>query len=446
MNTYVLIIEGIILLLLLSMSAFFSGSETAFFSLNAMQLQRVKSRYPRHAAWISLQIRNPSRLLSTLLIGNTLVNIAVSNIGYSLIDAIPGIGHYSAVISIVVVTIVLLIFGEVAPKRYAIVHAERLLPIFTPIVRFWMVVLRPLEILMTTLTKRIEHTLKPERKSLSDEELLTAVELGAETGVLDEEERSMVDGIMRLSEMSASDVMIPRVDIEGLDLDDPPEEHLETARRTQYHYLPVYRETPDAIEGFLDVPRYLLDPQHNLRRATMAALFVPETVTLDDLLITLQRNQLHIACVLDEYGGTAGLISRGDILETITGEILLANEQETPEIQPLGENRWLIDGSTSLDEINHELDLDLDAEGVDRIAGWVTAQAGRFLRAGEAVEAQGCRVQVRRLRKLRIEQVILERLPHPTPDQIVDADSDEVESDTDETYMETDETYAGEEA
>ena len=299
---------------------------------------------------------------------------------------------------------------------------------------------------MTTLTKRIEHTLKPERKSLSDEELLTAVELGAETGVLDEEERSMVDGIMRLSEMSASDVMIPRVDIEGLDLDDPPEEHLETARRTQYHYLPVYRETPDAIEGFLDVPRYLLDPQHNLRRATMAALFVPETVTLDDLLITLQRNQLHIACVLDEYGGTAGLISRGDILETITGEILLANEQETPEIQPLGENRWLIDGSTSLDEINHELDLDLDAEGVDRIAGWVTAQAGRFLRAGEAVEAQGCRVQVRRLRKLRIEQVILERLPHPTPDQIVDADSDEVESDTDETYMETDETYAGEEA
>ena len=135
MNTYVLIIEGIILLLLLSMSAFFSGSETAFFSLNAMQLQRVKSRYPRHAAWISLQIRNPSRLLSTLLIGNTLVNIAVSNIGYSLIDAIPGIGHYSAVISIVVVTIVLLIFGEVAPKRYAIVHAERLLPICTPVVR-----------------------------------------------------------------------------------------------------------------------------------------------------------------------------------------------------------------------------------------------------------------------------------------------------------------------
>ena len=227
----------------------------------------------------------------------------------------------------------------------------------------------------------------------------------------------MVDGIMRLSEMTASDVMIPRVDIEGLDLEDSPADHLATARRTHYHYLPVYRGTPDAIEGLLDVPRYLLDPEHNLRQATFAALFVPETIALDDLLITLQRNHLHIACVLDEFGGTAGLISRGDILETITGEILLGSEQESPEIQTLDENRWLIDGSTSLDEINHELDLELDAEGVDRIGGWVTAQAGRFLHAGEAVEAQGCRVQIRRLRKLRIEQVILERLVNPTADQ-----------------------------
>ena len=424
MNALAIIVEGAFLLLLLALSAFFSSAETAFFSLNALQVQRIKDRHPRHAPWIGAQIRQPARLLSTLLIGNTLVNIAISSLGYAIIDAIPVVSRYSALIAIPLMTIILLIFGEVAPKRYAIAHAERLVQLYSPAIRFWMVVLRPLGLFLAALTTRVERSLKPEPRSLTDEELLTAVELGAETGVLDEEERSMVDGIMRLSEMTASDVMTPRVDIEGLDLEDTPAEHLEAARRTHYHYLPVYRETPDAIEGFLDVPRYLLDPEHNLRQATFAALFVPETIALDDLLITLQRNHLHIACVLDEFGGTAGLISRGDILETITGEILLGSEQEAPEIQPLAENRWLIDGSTSLDEINHELDIDLDAEGVDRIGGWVTAQARRFLRAGEAVEAQGCRVQVRRLRKLRIEQVILERLPRPTPDQYADADDD----------------------
>ena len=417
MSLLAFITAGVALLPLIILSAFFSSAEPAFFALNAVQVQRMKNRNPAQGAWIAEQISRPTRLLSTLLIGNTLVNIAISSLGYAVIDAIPGIGHYSPVVAVPVMTLLLLIFGEVAPKRYAITHAERLTTLFVPMLRFWMTALNPLALFLAAVTRHAERSLQPERKSLSDEELLTAVELGAETGVLDEEERSMVDGIMRLSEMTASDVMIPRVDIEGLDLEDSPADHLATARRTHYHYLPVYRGTPDAIEGLLDVPRYLLDPEHNLRQATFAALFVPETIALDDLLITLQRNHLHIACVLDEFGGTAGLISRGDILETITGEILLGSEQESPEIQTLDENRWLIDGSTSLDEINHELDLELDAEGVDRIGGWVTAQAGRFLHAGEAVEAQGCRVQVRRLRKLRIEQVILERLANPTADQ-----------------------------
>ena len=426
MTALSLFLTGSFLLLLFLLSAFFSSAETAFFSLNAIQVQRLKGYNRQRGAWIAAQLNQPARLLSTLLIGNTLCNITISGLGYLLIAAIPGLNRYSAAISIPVVTILLLVFGEVAPKRYAIANAERLVARFTPLLRFWMVALRPLSLLLGLLSRGARQSFRPERRSLSDEELLTAVSLGAESGALDEEERSMVDGIMRLSEMSASDVMIPRVDIDAIDLEDSHAEHLALAQRVTHHYLPVYRGTPDAIEGFLDVPRFLLDPEHNLRRATAAALFVPETVTLDDLLITLQRNRLHIACVLDEYGGTAGLISRGDILEMITGEIQLDTESEPPEIEALAANRWLIDGNTSLDEINHELDLELEADGADRIAGWVTAMAGRFLRAGEAVEAQGCRVQVRRLRKLRIEQVILERLDQPTADQFAE-DDDEYE-------------------
>lgn len=417
MATFVIILQWLLLLLLIALSAFFSGTETALFSLSAIQVQRLRSRHARSGARVAELLRQPTSLLSTLLVGNTLVNVAIASLGYAIIDGLEPLRPYSAVIAIPVMTVVLLIFGELVPKRLAIVNAERLAPPLSAVLLFWLRLFKPLRFVLETLTAGLQRLLRPERRSLSDEELLTAVEMGAEEGALDEEERSMVSGIMRLSEMQASDVMTPRVDMVGLDLDEPPAVQLDRARATRYRHLPVFRHTPDAIEGFLDVTRYLLDPDHDIRRAATPALFVPETAALDDLLITLQRSRRHIACVLDEYGGTAGLVSRGDILEIVTGEIPLGASQETPEIQAQGENRWLIEGSTSLDEINHELDLELEAEGADRIAGWVVAQAGRFLRAGESVEAQGCRVQVRRLRRMRIEQVLLERLGRPTADQ-----------------------------
>ena len=220
----------------------------------------------------------------------------------------------------------------------------------------------------------------------------------------------MVDGIMRLSELKASDAMTPRVDLVGIDLDDPPERQLAAARQARFLHLPVYRRTPDAIEGFLDVARYLLDPAHEVRKAATPALFVPENVTLDDLLITFQRNDREIACVLDEYGGTAGVVTRGDVLEFVVKGVERTTAARKPPIEPLGIGSWLVEGAAVLDEVNHELGTRLEAEGADRIAGWVAFHAGRLLKAGESVEAQGCRATVRRLRNHRIEQVQLELL------------------------------------
>ena len=165
------------------------------------------------------------------------------------------------------------------------------------------------------------------------------------------------------------------------------------------------------VEGFLDVPRYLIDPDHALRRHIAAALFVPENISLDDLLITFQRERTPIACVLDEYGGTAGLITRGDILELLTGGDEPSLRPEAQSIRRNGETGWIIDGKTSLEEINHELDLELDADDSDRISGWCTFHSGSLLRVGETVMAQGCRVRVLRMRKRRIDQVMLEVLP-----------------------------------
>jgi putative hemolysin len=197
----------------------------------------------------------------------------------------------------------------------------------------------------------------------------------------------------------------------GIDLEDPEETYEEVARSVNFRYLPVYRESLDQPEGFLDVPRYLLSTDRDLKAAVVPPFFVPETAPLDTLLATLQRENKRVAFVADEYGGTAGLITRGDILEEIVADVDNEYGEETFEIQKMGDNTWLIDGSTSLEDINYELDMDLEAEGADRIAGWVTAQAERIPRTGDVVEAQRGRATVRRVRKNRITLVLLEKLP-----------------------------------
>ncbi|MBQ6248409.1 MAG: HlyC/CorC family transporter [Kiritimatiellae bacterium] len=432
----ILALQSVLLLLLLSASAFFSGSETALFSLSAEQLQSLGKNGVRGRRLVDL-LKQPTHLLSTLLIGNTLVNVVIATLGYRIIDSFPSLGRYSALVAVPAMTILLLIFGEVAPKRTAVAHAEDFaLRVATPL-HFCSKLFAPLRFCLEFFSGRMKRHLRPERRALTDDELLTAVEVGAEQGVLDQDERSMVDGIFRLDEMTASDVMTPRVDFEGIDLDLSPEERLDIARKTDYHYLPVYRGTPDAIEGFLDVAAFLLDPSHNFNEALDFPLFVPETATLDDLLVALQRNRRHVACVMDEYGGTAGLITRSDILEVFADLPLDPDEKPDDYMRRVDDTHWLIDGDTSLEEINHELDLELEAEGADRIAGWVTAQAGRFPRIGETVEAQGCRVQVKHRRKLRINQVLLEILPKELED--VDEEGFDDEDDATEEEREREE-------
>ena len=421
MSPFALAILSLILVALIAFSAFFSSAESAMLSLGAVHVQKLRERDRRGGDRVARLLADPNRLISTVLVGNTLVNVAVASLGYAIIDAVWP--RYSSMLSIVAMTCILLLFGEVGPKRLALAYADRLALMYAAPLLFFETALAPLCAILSAISNALNNILRPERRTLSDEELITAVEVGAEMGEIDSEECSMVDGILRLSEMQAHDVMTPRVDLECLDLDDPPERHLELARSTSCSYLPLYRDTPDSIEGILDVARYLLDPGHDLDAATTSPLFVPETATLDDLLITLQRGNRHFAVVLDEYGGTAGVLTRGDILEMIVDDVADTPADDVPEIRAVGPRQWEIDGDTSLEEINHELDLSLEDDGADRIGGWVTAQIGYFPSRGDTVEAQGVRVRVLRKRRVRILTVLLEVLDHPTDDQeIEDAD------------------------
>lgn len=411
------IVQIIILIFLVASSAFFSGSETALFSLSASQMQSLRNAGGCRARLVLL-LKKPAQVLSTLLIGNTIVNVLVAALGYSIIETIiekyfQSVLEFSATISVAVITILLLLFGEIAPKRIAIRKPERFTSLVACPLYVCYIVFTPFRIFLEAFSTSIRRFLTPERNTLNDEELLTALNVSAEQGTLDSYELNMVDGIMQLSSMTASDVMTPRVDFVGIDLDEPKESYLALVRSQEYHFLPVYENTPDEIEGFLDVRAYLLDPEHDFDKALRKPVFVPETATLDDILITMQRSRRHIVCVMDEYGGTAGLVTRGDVLTVLTGDIPEDSSEEPSEDIVKKENEdnvWIIDGDTSLEEVNHALDLELDTEGVDRISGWVIAQAGRFLRAGESVEAQGCRVKVLKHKKLRILSVELEKL------------------------------------
>jgi putative hemolysin len=395
------------LLILLACSAFFSSSETALFSLNPIQVRRVRARHPHAANAIDTILHKPTQLLSTILVGNTLVNVAASGLGYVIAKRL--IPTYAELVSVVMMTFLLLILGEVAPKRLAMVHAERISVIYAPILRALIVILTPLRLLLDQVSSLFKRELETSTQTLSEDEFLSVVEAGEEVGILDEEEREMVDGIVGMEETQASDIMTPRVDLVGIDLDDPPEEQERIARSVTYRYLPLYRESLDHIEGVLDVLTFLLADERNLASATSVPFFVPEAAPLDNLLDQFRTENRRVAIVSDEFGGTAGLVTRGDLLEEIVEDVGNEYGEAKLSIQQTGENAWLIDGATSLEDVNYELDLELDSEAGDRISGWAMELLERIPRTGDIVEAQGCRVHVQRVRRQRVTLVSLSK-------------------------------------
>lgn len=361
-------------------------------------------------------LRAPERLLSTLLIGNTFANAALASVGYAFIctlGIVPAV--YEEVVSILSVMLLVLLFGEISPKQFAIVHAEALVPFMVRSLSFFCVLLAPLSWCLIHLMRPFKKALQPETRTVSDEELVSVVNLTEARGALDREEGAMVRGILRLSELNASDIMTPRVDLIGLDINDSQEEHLRAMRHAPFVWMPLWDDSADNFIDFVDVSKFLLDPNHDLDAARCHyASVVPENIALDDLLILLYRQALPMVLVADEYGGTAGIVSRGDILELISLE---TEDNRNPvmemDIRTHGPNCWIIAGDTSLEEINFQLGTHLEADDADRMSGWVTFHSGRIPKVGEKITADGYRVMVQKMRRRKILSVILEDL-NPT--------------------------------
>jgi CBS domain containing-hemolysin-like protein len=324
-------------------------------------------------------------------------------------------------------TVLLLVFGEITPKRLALKYTEEIAPAFVRLLWFWRAILSPFNIVLRFTSRAFATALEKERRALSDDELVSVMESAAEHGTVTAPDAEMVEGVLRLSELCANDEMTPRVDIEGYDIDRDEAYRAESLKNAKHHYLPVFRRTPDAIEGIIDS-----------RTGEMQdAIFVPETVTLDDLLETFAKSRKPFAVVVDEYGGTAGIITPTDVLELIVGPELLGHESQEPQIIRKGPNVWEIDARASLDEINRALDVELEAEDADRLSGWVQFHAERLPHIGQEIEADGCRATVLKRRRRRVTLVQLEVLRRP------EADTDEeIIAETDEAVERTEEDDA----
>jgi len=419
-------VEYLSLPVLFFLSAFFSSSETVLFSLTAAQRDQIAERSPKTGELIARCLADKAVLFSTILVGNTFVNFAIAAIGYRLFRAwIPG----QAFLAVPVMTVLLLVFGEITPKRLALRHAAAIAPVCARLLAVWRFVLTPINVVLRFTSRAFAPALARERRALSDEELVSVMESAAEHGEISAADAGMIEGVLRLSELSANDEMTPRVDIVGYDADLLGEPSAESVARFAasgpgHRFVPVFRRSRDSIEKILEVATGRVED----------ALFVPETVALDDLLQTFAMSGKPMAVVLDEYGGTAGIITPNDILELIVGPAVFGDAGVEPAFRKTGDSRWEIDGRVSLDEINRELDLELAAEDADRLAGWVQFHAERLPHVGQEVVADGCRATVRKRRHRRVTLVELEVLERPA------ADTDEqILADTDEAVERTEE-------
>ncbi len=415
LTIYYLLLPALIVL-----SALFSASETAFFSLNTLRLERLAREGNKRAEEILKLLQNPAELIATILIGNEMVNIAIASTSAVLFLKLLG-KETGAALSVPVTVVVLLIFGEVTPKTLAIKYNERYAFFIFPLLKFVSVVITPLRKLLVGVASAI---LKPfgvelfsTPKVLTDEDFMLLVSEGARGGTIEKEEVELIDRTLDLGEMDVREIMVPKHRVFALPEDMKVKEALEVLKNTKFSRIPIYRNSLDQVTGILYTRRIiplLLKPDDLEKPIKVFAdnpFFVTEFLTLDDLLDQMQRTRRHMAIVVDEYGNTAGIVTLDDVLREIVGE--LPDEKETcQEVEKISERSFRISGETPIEELRELLHLPEDEvlEEVDTASGLIMALLKRIPDKGDTVEYQGYRFTVERKEGNRVESVLVERM------------------------------------
>ncbi|MCR5268175.1 MAG: hemolysin family protein [Lachnospiraceae bacterium] len=417
------VIQSIILVVLLFLSAFFSSSETALTTVNRLKLESLAEEGNKRAKKVLKLLEKPSKMLSTILISNNVVNISASALATTIAIKVFGSSYVAAATGIL--TLLVLVFGEITPKTMATVNNEKmalgcggtilaLSKILTPVIFI-------VDAMANGFLKLFRIDPAAVRTQMTEYEFRRIVEDSHEDGVIESEERQMIYNVVDLGDSMAKDIMIPRVDMTCVNVDATYDELKEVFDKEKFTRIPVYEDSTDNIIGIINMKDLLFvdrPKQLKIRDVMREANFTFEHKKTSDLLAEMRQNSIPMVLVLDEYGDTVGLITLEDLLEEIVGEIRDEfDEEEMERIQEIGDQEYLVEGSLKLDDINDALGTTFDSEDYDSIGGLIIEKLDHLPEAGESAELDdGTTLQVMEMDKNRIDKVKM-ILPDPADEE-----------------------------
>src|SRR6266498_4496925 len=412
MTAVLLAILLVVISVLIFCSALFSGVETALFSLKTHQLRRLETNHVSLTKFVQLFRQNPRRVLNVLLLGDGLINVLLVVLSLFFLWEGPLAGRIPQWAAGFAIFAIVVLFCDLIPKLLALSVPYRLSTIGAFALQISMPLLDRIGRGLESVSAYVVDLLTPShlrtRARLSDEELETLIEIGEEEGALYEGEAEMIQEIMKLGDKTAKDCMTPRVDSFTLPDDLTNEDAVTQLKEKRHRRVPVYVDTPDQILGIIDVKLFLLDPSEHYTEKLIAPSFVPETMHALELLKLFLTHPQGMAVVVDEFGGTEGIITMDDIVEEILSDALPRGDVAL-YIEPLGNGRFLVSGNARLDDLREHLGFRIDAEGIDTIGGFVFTRLGYLPSSGTKLEIPRLAITVRRSGRKRIEEVLLEK-------------------------------------
>ena len=397
-----------IMLFCIIMSAYFSATETAFSTFNRAKLKTLAERGNKKASKVLKIAENYDKLISTVLIGNNIVNIALASLGTLVFVNL--IGDAGATVSTVVITVLVLIFGEISPKSIAKDCPEKFAMFAAPLIGFLMKVFTPLNFIFSQWKKLLAKMFRIQSDSkMSQEELLTIVEEASQDGGIDSGEGDLLRNAIEFTELRAEDILTHRVDLEGVSVEATKEEIAAAFTETKYSRLLVYKENMDSIVGVIhqkDLYSGTGLTKKPLKDIIAPAIYIHQFEKISDILKTLQREKSHVAVVVDEYGGTLGIVTMEDILEELVGDIWDEHDEVEEDFRQLSENTYRVDCNVTMDDFCAFFDIRAEYESVS-LSGWIMEQLERVPEKGDRLQIENLDITVNEIGSHRAESVIV---------------------------------------
>ena len=417
------------IVLLLFMSAFFSGSETALTAVSKARMHRLDSEGDRRAHRVTLLIRDRERLIGAILLGNNLVNILATSLATSVFIALFGAGGLANAIATVTMTILVLVFSEVTPKTAAIARPDGFAMLVAPLMRWVVVIFAPVTRVVQLIVRGFLKVFgldisKDSAVFSATEEIRGTVDLHHSEGGIDKESRDLIRGALELDQIRLEEIMMHRKAIEMLDLDQPSEEIIQKALKSPHTRLPLFRENTDNIVGILhakDLLRALWDADADpdavdLEEIARTPYFVPETTTLQEQLDAFKIKQEHFALVVDEYGAIQGLVTMEDILEEIVGEIEDEYDSPVQGVRPQADGSLNVDGDVTIRDLNRAMDWNLPDNEAVTVAGLVIHESQSIPEVGQTFSFHGFRFRILRRRRNQITALTISEIENAATD------------------------------